>query len=506
MLVRGEIQRTIRVAIALASMMGFTFFAACAGETPRPTPIPAVEMPSPTAAIESPIESAQRATVMIIGLDEAGEPYALASGSIIDPRGLVLTNFHVIGNLETGELYNNAGIAWVGLSPQADVPPGPWYTATVVGRDVDLDLAVLEIAADVDGKPLTETLNLPTVPIGDPDSLHLGDTMSIFGYPATGFLSSPEEVTVFITLTQGIVSGFLTDEDGVRVWIKTDAEMSGGNSGGLAINANGELIGIPTQESPDRWGSGGLGLIRPVNLARSLIALAQQFEPIPTDALTIARTPTSEPTATPPPSNTQSPTPAPTPGPRLFEVKGLGFYKTPAGSLWCLGEVENTSGRALERALVEVSLQDEEDKVLATESAFVALAIVPQGGKVPFAILFANPPVSFAKYKALPLSGEAATYLGDLYWDLTIIEQRGESEGYYFTVDGLVQNTGQADAETVTVLVTAYDAHGQVTGFRQADLENALAAGESSPFRVNLLPFGGTMVTYSVQVQGTRIE
>lgn len=198
--------------------------------------------------------------------------------------------------------------------------------------------------------------------------------------------------------------------------------------------------------------------------------------------------------------------PTSTPIPLPFEVKGVGFYETPAGSLWCLGEVENTSGRALERVQVKVSLQDEDDKVLATESAFVALGIVPQRSKAPFAVLFVNPPVSFAKYQAIPLSGEAVTYLGNRYLDLTVTEQQGESEGHYFAVEGLVQNTGQADAETVTVLATAYDAHGRVTGFRQADLENAPAAGESFPFQVNLLPFGGTAVTYAVQAQGTRLE
>jgi LysM repeat protein len=198
--------------------------------------------------------------------------------------------------------------------------------------------------------------------------------------------------------------------------------------------------------------------------------------------------------------------PTSTPTPLPFGVRGLGFYETPAGSLWCLGEVENTSGRAIERVQVEISLYDEEDKVLATESAFVALGIVPQGSKAPFAILFANPPVSFAKYQAITLSGDPVTYLGNRYLDLAITEQQGESEGHYFMVEGLIQNTGQADAETATVLVTAYDAHGRVTGFRQVDLEDAPAAGESSPFQVNLLPFGGTVVTYAVQAQGTRIE
>lgn len=199
-------------------------------------------------------------------------------------------------------------------------------------------------------------------------------------------------------------------------------------------------------------------------------------------------------------------TPTSTPTPLPFEVKGLGFHETPAGSLWCLGEVGNTSGRDIERVQVEVSLYDEKDEVLATESAFVALEIVPQGGKVPFAILFANPPASFAKYQAIALSGEPVTYLGNRYLDLTITKQQGESEGHFFAVEGWVQNTGQADTETVTALVTAYDAKGWVTGFRQVDLENVPAVGESSPFQVNLLPFGATVVTYTVQAQGTRLE
>lgn len=202
------------------------------------------------------------------------------------------------------------------------------------------------------------------------------------------------------------------------------------------------------------------------------------------------------------PEGTSTPTPTPLP----FEIRGLGFYETPAGSLWCLGEVDNTSGRALERVQVEVSLYDEADTVLARGSAFVALGIIPQGGKAPFAILFDNPPTSFAKYQAIALSGEAVTYLGNWYLDLTITEQLGESEGHYFVVEGLVQNTGQADAKTVTILVTTYDAHGRVTGFRQVDLEDAPAKGESSPFQVELLPFGSPVVTYTVQVQGTRVE
>ena len=247
--------------------------------TPTLTPTPTTTLtptPTPTLSAAHLIERAQVATVMIVAPDDAGESCALGSGSVVDPRGLILTNFHVMGDTETGELYNSKGIAAVGITTKPDAPPGPWYIARILERDVDLDVAVLEIVADEDGNPLTEELSLSAVPLGDSDALQLGDEMSVLGYPGAGLLTSPEEFILSITLTKGTVSGFLTREDGVRIWIKTDTEISGGNSGGMAINERGELIGIPTQVSPDRRGLGKLGLIRPINLARSLIDLARQ--------------------------------------------------------------------------------------------------------------------------------------------------------------------------------------------------------------------------------------
>jgi len=236
--------------------------------TPTLTPTPTATLtptPTPTLSAAQLIERAQVATVMIIAPDDAGEPYALGSGSVVDPRGLILTNFHVMGDTETGELYNSKGIAAVGITTKPDAPPGPWYIARILERDVDLDVAVLEIVADEDGNPLTEELSLSAVPLGDSDALQLGDEMSslsavplgdsdalqlgdemsILGYPGAGLLTSPEEFILSITLTKGTVSGFLTRED-------------------------------PTQVSPDRRGLGKLGLIRPINLARSLIDLARQ--------------------------------------------------------------------------------------------------------------------------------------------------------------------------------------------------------------------------------------
>ncbi len=85
-----------------------------------------------------------------------------------------------------------------------------------------------------------ESLNLNYIDLGDSDVLELGDIVQILGHPTIGGQT--------ITFTEGVVSGF-TKERGVdgRAYIKTDATIAGGNSGGLGADMTGKLIGVPTQ-------------------------------------------------------------------------------------------------------------------------------------------------------------------------------------------------------------------------------------------------------------------
>ncbi|MBN2003321.1 MAG: trypsin-like peptidase domain-containing protein [Anaerolineae bacterium] len=236
-----------------------------------------------------------RATVQIVAMiKERGklQPIWTGSGTILTKDGLILTNAHVVSDPDPDYQPDALGVA---ITVRSDDLPELKYLAEVRAIDEDLDLAVIQIVSDLGGKAIDpEKLNLTYVPIGDSDVLELGDLLEILGYPSIGGET--------ITFTEGVVSGF-TREPGVdgRAYIKTDATIAGGNSGGLAANENGHLIGVPTQvgygganrfadcryladtnndgeidEDDNCIPVGGfINAIRPVNLAKSLIESAR---------------------------------------------------------------------------------------------------------------------------------------------------------------------------------------------------------------------------------------
>lgn len=190
-----------------------------------------------------------RGAVEIISLvADGGElvPVWGGSGTIISADGLVLTNAHVATDMfdEVGLDGGPMDALVIAMTTAEDRPPTPRYFAEVVAYDRQLDLALLQITADLNGRAVdADDLHLTAVELGDSDEVHLGDDLYIFGYPTIG--------EGYITFTSGRVSGFESTElpngDLVRTWIRTDTTIAGGNSGGTGVNASGELIGVPTQ-------------------------------------------------------------------------------------------------------------------------------------------------------------------------------------------------------------------------------------------------------------------
>jgi S1-C subfamily serine protease len=189
------------------------------------------------------------------------EPVATGSGTIVDKSGLILTNYHVVDPNGVGA-YDDIAI-YVTDDPK-DVPTLKYFGG-LAAWDEELDLAVVRITENRNGVEIDpKDLDLPIVSIGDVSDLNIGDPLTVLGYPAIGGGS--------LELTKGAVSGFLSAEGKKDAWIKTDARIAPGNSGGGAFSTAGDLVGIPTAiYYVEGLGSEESGRIRPVDMAKALI-------------------------------------------------------------------------------------------------------------------------------------------------------------------------------------------------------------------------------------------
>ncbi len=161
---------------------------------------------------------------------------SLGSGVIVDPKGFILTNDHVID-----------GATAIRVSVDGDEMH---YNARVIGIDKDTDLAVIKINA---------ARALPVVKFGNSDGVQVGDWVLAFGSPFG--LNS--------TVTAGIVSAKDRSHVGQQFqrFIQTDAAINPGNSGGPLVSMNGEVIGINTAIYTGSSSFEGVGFALPSNTA-----------------------------------------------------------------------------------------------------------------------------------------------------------------------------------------------------------------------------------------------
>ena len=174
---------------------------------------------------------------------------SLGSGVIVDPKGTIVTNHHVIDGAQ---------------SIQVQLADGRVAAAAIVGSDPDTDIAILGLNTD----------SLPSISLGRSDTLRVGDIVLAIGNP----------YGIGQTVTQGIVSATGRGQLGVATFenfIQTDAAINLGNSGGALIDAQGDLVGINTAVLNRQYGGGpeGIGFAIPVNLVRGVMQqiLAQGY-------------------------------------------------------------------------------------------------------------------------------------------------------------------------------------------------------------------------------------
>ena len=165
------------------------------------------------------------------------------SGSIIDTKGYILTNHHVVANAQKLE---------VTLADESR------WSAKMIGSDPDSDLAVIKIDAPKE--------KLKVIPMGDSKNLKIGQKVLAIGNP----------FGLERTLTTGIISSLgrtIRSDTGTLMEdiIQTDAAINPGNSGGPLLNSDGEIIGINSAIVSPSGGSVGIGFAIPVNTAKRVV-------------------------------------------------------------------------------------------------------------------------------------------------------------------------------------------------------------------------------------------
>lgn len=160
---------------------------------------------------------------------------SLGSGVIVRSDGFILTNHHVVANADEVLVAFHNGQA---------------TTATIIGTDMETDLAVIKVQAS----------GLTAIPSGDSEQVQVGDVALAIGNPF-GLGQTVSAGIISAKGRMGITASPYSD------FLQTDAAINLGNSGGALINASGELIGINTLIFSRSGGSEGIGFAIPINTA-----------------------------------------------------------------------------------------------------------------------------------------------------------------------------------------------------------------------------------------------
>ena len=194
-------------------------------------------------------EAVVNITTQVMGLNWFLEPVITSSGSgsgsIIDKRGYVVTNVHVI---------EKASVINISLAD------GSTYEGKVVGKDVESDIAVLKFDPPA-------SVELKTIAFGDSENLKVGQKVIAIGNP----------FALERTMTTGIISGLgrpIQESENViiRNMIQTDAAINPGNSGGPLLDSQGRMIGINTMIYSSSGSSSGIGFAVPISTARRVVS------------------------------------------------------------------------------------------------------------------------------------------------------------------------------------------------------------------------------------------
>ncbi len=221
------------------------------------------------AAQDLPSSVTRRAVRAAVKLTAAGPrgQASSGSGSIIDPRGYVLTNFHVVGHnnpgmAAPGSFVNPGNVVRIGMVASPRDNAAERYLGRVVRANTRLDLALVRIVSDIQGNPIPANQRFQAIQMANTSHLRPGSRLFAFGFPL-GVRT--------INVTSGEMSGFHMNSRDQVAWIRTDAEFNPGNSGGMLLDRQGRLVAIPTAVLSGR------GTLEPIELARPVERVPEEW-------------------------------------------------------------------------------------------------------------------------------------------------------------------------------------------------------------------------------------
>ena len=268
--------------IRLIATLAIVFATLCIIESPGGSSAFIQKTPPPNAPRKSaPLSAAARVRVRraveavgLIFVRNANDDSGLrprGSGVVVRSDGILATNFHVISDSGSKQVFDELYLA---LGEEAAINGKPQYRLQPLLVNRQYDLALLRIQASNGGSAAAKAPLFSALELGNSQSVSLLDNLIIIGYPEKGGSS--------VTLSTGVVEG----RDVLGNWIKTDARVIHGNSGGAAVSPEGKLIGIPTKVEADdqeidkdgdgfpdaRRTYGAVGFLRPAHLVAALLA------------------------------------------------------------------------------------------------------------------------------------------------------------------------------------------------------------------------------------------
>lgn len=281
-----------KVRLALAALLAVPAVAVCALLVSAHT----LQSANREASVSAESRALVRQAVVSTGLisvrassDSSSQgPRPKGSAVVVRSDGVLVTNYHVITNPRTSRAYDEI---FLSLSSDGDTASSlARYRLRPLLINKEYDLALLRVDSDAAGNPIPKSLIFPSIEMGDSRKIRLLEDLFIIGFPEKGGST--------ITVNRGVVEG----KDILANWIKTDARIIHGNSGGAAVNSEGRLIGIPTKvvadEQPvDRDGDGfpddskrygAVGFLRPSRLVAEMIEQLNdsksENQPVPSTA------------------------------------------------------------------------------------------------------------------------------------------------------------------------------------------------------------------------------